>query len=328
MDFFGEVRSATGSQQDAPAELGGDFRFHGAWLDADTDLYYMKARYYAPELGRFISRDPMGLVVMSPELSHPYVFANSNPFLYEDPTGLFASVASFNVASAVQSVLNGIRAGFMRRLLRRLLREVKEIAVDMIKDLIIRSFLERIGVSKYLNSITDLAEKLEHGVQETMCNILGPNRIPSFVWIEPKIAEDGRPFADGFHCPPTDEKRKQALKWKGLPSPGPRPDFLLSSKQPTKMKNRRPFQSMLPGDVKVSVHHAYKTWTGDQSGQKEALRNHANYYAVRNVLLITARGGTKATCKKVEALFQGDLPPCLINIWSLVGVFSKRKSGC
>jgi len=44
--------------------LGGwaqPFLFAGTTYDRETGLYYNRARYYNPQLGRFISQDPIGL---------------------------------------------------------------------------------------------------------------------------------------------------------------------------------------------------------------------------------------------------------------------------
>ena len=39
---------------------GFPFRFTGQKLDPETGLYYYKARYYAPETGRFLQTHPIG----------------------------------------------------------------------------------------------------------------------------------------------------------------------------------------------------------------------------------------------------------------------------
>lgn len=39
-----------------------EFRYTGRRLDLETSIYYFRARYYHAELGRFISRDPLGYV--------------------------------------------------------------------------------------------------------------------------------------------------------------------------------------------------------------------------------------------------------------------------
>jgi RHS repeat-associated protein len=54
-------------------------------------LYYMKARYYDSEVGRFISEDPLGFEGGSLNL---YVYAANNPIMFMDPTGLCAKPTS------------------------------------------------------------------------------------------------------------------------------------------------------------------------------------------------------------------------------------------
>ena len=60
------------------------FRFKGREWDAEARLYYMRARYYDPQLGRFISEDPTGLAGGI----NPYVFAAADPVNASDPSGL------------------------------------------------------------------------------------------------------------------------------------------------------------------------------------------------------------------------------------------------
>ncbi len=50
-----------------------------------TGLYYYRARYYSPSLGRFISEDPIGLQG-GPNL---YAYVGGDPLSYTDPTGEF-----------------------------------------------------------------------------------------------------------------------------------------------------------------------------------------------------------------------------------------------
>lgn len=46
-------------------------------------LYYFRARYYSPELRRFISEDPIGLAGGV----NPYMYAGNDPINSVDPTG-------------------------------------------------------------------------------------------------------------------------------------------------------------------------------------------------------------------------------------------------
>jgi RHS repeat-associated protein len=52
--------------------------------DAETGLYYYRARYYDPTSGAFISGDPMGLTASS----NFYGYVDGNPVRYSDPYGL------------------------------------------------------------------------------------------------------------------------------------------------------------------------------------------------------------------------------------------------
>jgi RHS repeat-associated protein len=60
------------------------FRMAGREYDQATKLYYMRARYYDPEIGRFISEDPFGIGGGL----NLYSYANNEPVSSWDPTGL------------------------------------------------------------------------------------------------------------------------------------------------------------------------------------------------------------------------------------------------
>ena len=59
-------------------------RFHAREADPQTGLYYVRARWYDPELARFVSEDPLGLEGGL----NPYVFAGNSPVNGRDPSGL------------------------------------------------------------------------------------------------------------------------------------------------------------------------------------------------------------------------------------------------
>ncbi|MEL6545190.1 MAG: RHS repeat-associated core domain-containing protein, partial [Myxococcota bacterium] len=60
--------------------------FKGRPYDFETDLYNMRARWYSPELGRFISSDPLGPV----DGPNTYSFALNDPINLSDPSGEIA----------------------------------------------------------------------------------------------------------------------------------------------------------------------------------------------------------------------------------------------
>jgi RHS repeat-associated protein len=58
-------------------------RFAGQYFDHETGLHYNRHRYYDPQTGRFISKDPIGLAGGI----HPFQYA-PNPVQWIDPLGL------------------------------------------------------------------------------------------------------------------------------------------------------------------------------------------------------------------------------------------------
>jgi len=66
-------------------------RFTGHEHDPETDMEYMKARYYGPGLGRFLSVDPGDDTWLGdPQSWNKYAYVQNNPIRLTDPTGQFS----------------------------------------------------------------------------------------------------------------------------------------------------------------------------------------------------------------------------------------------
>jgi RHS repeat-associated protein len=59
----------------------------GEQYDSDLALYYLRARYYNPNTGRFLSRDPDDGKFWDPKTLHKYLYANGDPINQSDPSG-------------------------------------------------------------------------------------------------------------------------------------------------------------------------------------------------------------------------------------------------
>jgi RHS repeat-associated protein len=78
--------------------------FGGHETDGETGLIYMNARYFDPELGRFISPDSVVPDLENPQALNRYAFAYNNPISNVDPSGhapvVAAVVAVVSVAAS------------------------------------------------------------------------------------------------------------------------------------------------------------------------------------------------------------------------------------
>lgn len=61
--------------------------FTGHNLD-QSGLIYMQARYYDPDLGRFLAADPIGIAQGNGDAFNRFAYANNNPARFTDPTGM------------------------------------------------------------------------------------------------------------------------------------------------------------------------------------------------------------------------------------------------
>ncbi|MBZ0304803.1 MAG: RHS repeat-associated core domain-containing protein [Anaerolineae bacterium] len=80
-DAFGEIDAQTGSTPNA-------YLYTGQQYDAETGLYSLRARYYNPSDGRFLSRDSYAYNHQNPFELNRYSYAANSPITNYDPSGL------------------------------------------------------------------------------------------------------------------------------------------------------------------------------------------------------------------------------------------------
>jgi RHS repeat-associated protein len=79
-DVFGEPSCISG--------VGNPYKFTGREYDPETGLYYYRERYYSPQLGRFLSPDPIHYQIYYETGFNVYAYCDNNPVNWIDPWGL------------------------------------------------------------------------------------------------------------------------------------------------------------------------------------------------------------------------------------------------
>lgn len=99
-----------GGSEDGPGYTGHVF-------DSDINMVYMQARYYDPEIGRFVSTDPAGVGITNTFNFGRYVYVNNDPYGHIDPDGRETACVSsgghcgdFAKGLPVQAIQSGLGA--------------------------------------------------------------------------------------------------------------------------------------------------------------------------------------------------------------------------
>jgi RHS repeat-associated protein len=130
-DGFGSVRQLTGLDEkvtdtynydafgnllSSPGPTPNNYLYRGEQYDPDLGLYYLRARYYNPATGRFLSRDlkefqPLkswNIPVDSSKL-HRYLYASGDPVNRIDPRGQEDEVDEAELTGNVNKVANSLK---------------------------------------------------------------------------------------------------------------------------------------------------------------------------------------------------------------------------
>ncbi|MDF9858682.1 RHS repeat-associated protein, partial [Paenibacillus sp. PastF-1] len=96
-DEWGNITSQTEGIQNS-------FKYTGEIYDEETGLYYLRARYYDPSIGRFINEDTYEGQIDNPLSLNLYTYVHNNPLIYTDPTGHMITMGSDSIGGADMGV--------------------------------------------------------------------------------------------------------------------------------------------------------------------------------------------------------------------------------
>jgi len=103
-DVFGSLRFKSGTSANA-----NNYLFTGRELDPESTLYNYRNRYYNPSVGRFLTKDPIGLEGGINE----YSYVENNPVNYVDAEGLVRFPAAVKKGLQVAVSVVGIIVGMV-----------------------------------------------------------------------------------------------------------------------------------------------------------------------------------------------------------------------
>ena len=86
---------AFGVERDPDEADANPFRYCGEYYDRETGAYYLRARNYAPGLGRFSQEDPVRSSL------YRYVYCANNPVMFIDPTGCVIEVVGIEESKSM-----------------------------------------------------------------------------------------------------------------------------------------------------------------------------------------------------------------------------------
>jgi len=101
------VFDAFGIELDRIGTTENNYLYTGEQYDPNVGFYYLRARYYDVQTGRFITEDPAPGNPYDPVSLHKYLYGNANPVMFIDPSGE-TSIMSVMVSIAIVGILSSV----------------------------------------------------------------------------------------------------------------------------------------------------------------------------------------------------------------------------
>ncbi|MCZ8036898.1 MAG: DUF4114 domain-containing protein [Microcystis sp. LE17-20A] len=95
-DAYGNLTRKVGDAEN-------NYLFAGEQFDDAVDGYYLRARYYNPATGRFVSGDPFEGYKRQPVTLNDYLYGNANPVIFIDPSG-YTSLVMYSALNFIPQV--------------------------------------------------------------------------------------------------------------------------------------------------------------------------------------------------------------------------------
>ena len=100
-DAYGTLLTSTGTTPNA-------YRYTGEQWDENLGLYYLRARYYQPQLGRFWTMDNFEGSQSDPLSLHKYLYCHGDGINYSDPSGHYEALGGLIISTAIKATLGAL----------------------------------------------------------------------------------------------------------------------------------------------------------------------------------------------------------------------------
>jgi len=164
-DAFGKVLSQTET-------ITNPFKYVGAMgvMDEGNGLFYMRARYYDPSTGRFISKDPIGWAGGL----NLYGYVGGNPVNFVDPSGLQSNQSW---AQCYTNCINTLAPGFSQFFVG------SQLAGNLPYDVVVRLGPEGNLIVREVPHAISLLYPRAWQAAATVSNIVRPVQAVTFSWV-------------------------------------------------------------------------------------------------------------------------------------------------
>ena len=151
-DAYGNLLEKEGSTEN-------EFLYTGEQYNANTGLYYLRARYMNPSAGSFISMDSYQGSIYEPVTLHKYLYANANPVMYTDPSGYMGMLLA-TTEGACLSVSDAQNNNTIFIIGMRLMAQVRALKVVEAVSYLSAIAITGIGTTAALNGASNIVGQI------------------------------------------------------------------------------------------------------------------------------------------------------------------------
>jgi RHS repeat-associated protein len=137
-DAYGKLTQTAGTTSN-------NYLFAGEQWDSNLEQYYLRQRYYDPQIGRFTRMDTHEGILSNPLSLNKYIYAHDNPVLNTDPSGLFLAEQTTAISLHTQLLVTAYAFHFTGTLVPLVDNPAQEETMNKPRYRPYKPFIRRLG---------------------------------------------------------------------------------------------------------------------------------------------------------------------------------------